>query len=188
MSTEGLTLKHAVSKPAVHDGQAVPSLDHLTPFTFDCPCPDIRPRPLSIRAQFTNHCYTESYDSNVHAPEQIIITEAKDRHRVFCAVRYELSHRLRPAILELPSRKVHQTSKFRNYVYVVPLEIGGNPYEIYFMLQRAAPDDKADLRLTVESAYRSTGPLNLRSRPNTIRFAVLAHKVLTKQPVRFAVR
>jgi hypothetical protein len=91
-------------------------------------------------------------------------------------------------IPELPNSKVHQTSQSRNYVYVVPLELGGNPYEIYFMLQRAAPDDAVDLRLTVESAYRSDGPLKLRNRPNAIRFAVLAHKVLMNQPVRFRPR
>lgn len=49
-----------------------------------------------------------------------------------------------------------------------PVEIGGNPHEIYFMLQRAAPEEAADLRLTVESAYRSDRPLNLRKRPNAI--------------------
>jgi hypothetical protein len=56
------------------------------------------------------------------------------------------------------------------------------------MLQRAAPTDAADLRLTVESAYRDEGPLNLRKRPNAIRFAVLAHKVLMNQRVHFAPR
>jgi hypothetical protein len=60
--------------------------------------------------------------------------------------------------------------------------------ETHTKLQRAAPADAADLRLTVESAYRVDGPLNLRKRPNAIRFAVLAHKVLTNQRVRFAPR
>jgi hypothetical protein len=171
----------------IHNGQVMP-LDHLTSFTFDCPCPDIK-RDLSIRVQFANHhCYTKKYDPKVHKPEQIIITESKDRHRVFCPDRYKLSHQLRKLISELPTKRVHQTSRSRNYVYVVPVEVGGNPYEIYFMLQRAAPADAADLRLTVESAYRVDGPLNLRKRPNAIRFAVLAHKVLMNQRVRFAPR
>jgi hypothetical protein len=173
--------------PIIHNGQVI-KLDHLTPFTFTCPCPDIN-RDLSIRAQFVNHhCYTKKYDPTIHDPDEIIVTEAKDRHRVFCPVRYELSRYLPKLIPELPNSKVHQTSQSRNYVYVVPLEIGRNPYEIYFMLQRAAPDDTADLRLTVESAYRSDGPRDLRKRPNAIRFVVLAHKVLTNQPVRFAPR
>jgi hypothetical protein len=135
-----------------------------------------------------HHCYTRKYDPAIDDPDDIIVTEAKDRRRVFCPVRYELSLYLPKVLPELPNSRVHQTLQSRNDVYVVPLEIGENSYEIYFMLQRAAPDDTADLRLTVESAYRSDGPLNLRKRPNRIRFAVLAHKVLTNQPVRFAPR
>jgi hypothetical protein len=174
-------------KPIIHNGQVM-TFDHLIPFRFNCPCPDIN-RDLSIRAHFANHhCYTRRYDPTIHTPEEIIVTEAKDRHRVFCPERYELSRRLPKLIPELPDKRVNQTSQSRNYVYVVPLEILGNPYEIYFMLQRAAPDDAADLRLTVESAYRSDGPPNLRKRPNAIRFVVLAHKVLTNQAVRFAPR
>ncbi len=160
-------------------------LDHLTSFTFDCPCPDIK-RDLSIRVQFANHhCYTKKYDPKVHKPQQIIITEAEDRRRVFCPDRYDLSHALPKLITELPTKRVHQTSQSRNYVYVVPLEVRGNRYEIYFMLQRAAPADAAD---PVESAYRNDGPPSLRKRPNAIRFVVLAHKVLMNQRVRFAPR
>jgi hypothetical protein len=174
-------------KPIIHNGQVM-TLDHLAPFTFNCPCPDIN-RDLSIRAQFVNqHCYTKRYDPAIHDPKEIIVAEAKDRHRVFCPMRYELSRRLPKLIPELPNKQVHQTSQSRNYVYVVPLEIAGDHYEIYFMLQRAAPDDAADLRLTVESAYRSEGPPNLRKRPNAIRFVVLAHKMFMNRPVRFAPR
>jgi hypothetical protein len=173
-------------KAIIHNGQVM-TLDHLTPFTFTCPCPDIE-RDLSIRAQFANHhCYSRKYDPAIHSTEEILFTEAKDRHRVFCPDRYELSRRLPKLLPELPNKRVHQTSQSRNYIYVVPLDILGIAYEIYFMLQRAAPEDAADLRLTVESAYRSDRP-NLRKRPNAIRFAVLAHKVLTNQPVRFAPR
>lgn len=175
-------------KRIVHNGQVI-KLDHLTPFIFKCLSPPDFSRELTIRTQFVNHhCYTTKYDPAVHDPSEIIITEAKDRHRVFCPVRYGLSLYLPKLIPELPNSKVHQTSQSRNYVYVVPLEIGGNPYEIYFMLQCAARDDAADLRLTVESAYRSDRPSNIRKRPNTIRFTVLAHKVFTNQRVRFPPR
>jgi hypothetical protein len=172
-------------KPIVHEGQVI-SIDHLSPFLFDCPCEDIG-RPLVIRVVFANHCYTKKYDPSAHTPEQIVLTEG-DRHRVFCPIRHGLSHRLPALIVDLPGKRVHQTSQVRNYVYVVPLEIAGNPYEIYFMLQRAQGAGEADLRLTVESAYQDKGAPNVRKRPNTIRFAVLAHKMLTGQSVRFAAR
>ncbi|PZA10696.1 hypothetical protein DNX69_15195 [Rhodopseudomonas palustris] len=88
----------------------------------------------------------------------------------------------------LPSSKVHQTSQRRNYVYVVRLELERRPYEIYFMLQRAANNAEADLRLTVESAHLAETRSNVSRRPNSIRFVILAYKILANQPVRFAPR
>jgi hypothetical protein len=169
----------------LHDGQVV-SITHLAPTTITCPCEAIA-RDLLIRVIFTHHCYTEKYDPTVHAPQQILFTDAPDDHRVFCPVRHGLSHKLPVLVADLPKRRVHQTAQVRNYVYVVPLEIENQWYEIYFMLQRAAAEDEADLRLTIESAYPNGGT-NIRKRPRAIRFIVLAHKVLTKQPVHFAPR
>jgi hypothetical protein len=173
-------------KPVVHEGKEV-SIDHLAPMTITCPCESIG-RDLLIDVDFANHCYTEKFVEGVHEIEQIILTEAEDRHRIFCPIRYELSHQLPDLIKALPNYRVHQTSQSRNYVYIVPLRIKNKPYEIYFMLQRAAPDSPADLRLTIESAYVDDGESNIRKRPNKIRFIILAHKVLTNQRVRFAPR
>jgi hypothetical protein len=175
-------------KPIKYGGQVM-TLNHLAPITFDCPCPDIG-RPLSIRAHFTSHCYTEEYDPDVHALDQIVLREGgkkgQVRFRVFCPVRYELSHQLPTLITSLPdNQKVHGTAEGRNYVHVVSLSGRASPYEIYFMLQRA---DGTDLRLTVESAYCRDEPSSPRKRPNTIRFVVLARKVYTRQPVRFTPR
>lgn len=173
-------------KPVVHDGKEI-SIDHLAPMTIVCPC-EFMDRELLIDVSFANHCYTEKFVEGVHKIEQIILTEAKDRHRIFCPIRYELSHQLPALLSALPSSKVHQTSQQRNYVYVVPLEVQGKPYEIYFMLQRAASDAAADLRLTVESAYVDEDGSNFRRRPNKIRFVILAQKILANQPVKFAPR
>jgi hypothetical protein len=169
----------------LHNGQVV-SIGHLAPTTIACPCKQIG-RDLVIRVVFTHHCYTEKYDPGCHKPEQILFTDSPDHQRVFCPIRHGLSHKLPVLVTDLPRRRVHQTAQIRNYVYVVPLEIDNQWYEIYFMLQRAAAGDEADLRLTIESAYPNGGT-NIRKRPRAIRFAVLAHKVLTNQPVRFAPR
>ncbi len=91
-------------------------------------------------------------------------------------------------IKALPKSKVHQTAQLRNYVYVVPMEIDDKPYEVYFMLQRAARSEKADLRLTIESAYIDDDGSSIRKRPSSIRFMVLAHKVLSNQQIKFAPR
>lgn len=145
-------------------------------------------RDLRIDVDFANHCYTEKFIQGTHVPDQIVVTEAKDRHRVFCPVRYELSFQLPELIKALPRSKVHQTSQRRNYVYVVQLKTEGRPYEIYFMLQRAAKNAEADLRLTIESAYLAERGTNFNRRPNSIRFMILAHKILANQPIKFAPR
>lgn len=173
-------------KPVMHEGEEMP-IDHLEQMTITCPC-EVLDRKLVIEVSFANHCYTEKYVEGAHEVEQIILTEAEDRHRIFCPIRYELSKQLPELIKELPSKRVHQTSQQRNYVYVVPLEVQGRPYEIYLMLQRASSDSNADLRLTIESAYLNQGASNTRRRPNSIRFIILAQKVFFKQTVRFAPR
>lgn len=56
------------------------------------------------------------------------------------------------------------------------------------MLQRAAKNAEADLRLTIESAYLAERGTNFNRRPNSIRFMILAHKILANQPIKFAPR
>lgn len=176
----------ALSIVKLHDGTEH-SIGHLAPgMTLMCPCTPIG-RELVIRVIFKNHCYTENYDPQKHKPEEILIKEGADRLRVFCPIRHALSHRLPAILADLPNRRVNQTAVVRNYIFVVPLEVEGKFYEIFFMLQRASKEDDADLRLTVESAYPNGGT-NIRKRPSTIRFTILAHKVLTNQQVRFAPR
>ena len=173
-------------KPVIYNGEEK-SIEHLAPMEITCPCQPIG-RELRIEVAFANHCYTEAFIAGVHEPELIILTEAEDRHRIFCPIRYALSHRLPELVKALPQSKVHQTPEQRNYVYVVPLEIEGRPYEIYFQLQRAARKSPADLRLTIESAYIDDEGSNVKKRPNDIRFLVLAYKVLARQPIKFAAR
>jgi hypothetical protein len=169
-----------------HNGQVMP-IAHLEPKLITCPCEPIK-RDLLIRVIFANHCYTEEFSSSKHSHDEIVHYDSPERPRVFCPIRYNLSHRLPDLIVALPKNKVHQTTQIRNYVYFVPLKVERQTYEIYFMLQRASAEDEADLRLTVESAYPVDSPSVLPKRPNAIRFIVLAHKILTNQSVRFAAR
>jgi hypothetical protein len=173
-------------KDILHNGEVMP-IGHLAPKMIGCPCEHIK-RDLSIRVIFANHCYTEEFSAEKHSHDQIILYDSPDRPRVFCPIRYKLSHRLPDLIDALPAQRVHQTTQVRNYVYVVPLKVERQVYEIYFMLQRAQAEDAADLRLTIESAYPVEVPSILPKRPSTIRFRVLAYKVLANQPVKFAAR
>lgn len=170
----------------LHSGEVV-SISHLAGGQITCPCDTIK-RDLVIRVAYTHHCYTEAFDEEKHSREEIIVYDSPERPRVFCPIRYKLSLDL-PALLErLPKARVYQTPEARNYVYVVSLTISNQLYEIYFMLQRAQAEDKADLRLTVESAYPSeTAPVT-KKRPREIRFLVLSQKVLMRQAIKFAAR
>lgn len=172
----------------VHDGKEVP-VDHLHTGTvsFVCPCEELG-RDIIVRVHFTHHCYTKAYDPREHAADQIVCYDAPQRPRVFCPVRYKLSLDLPAIVKTLATRRVHQTTVQRNYVFIVPLNVNNLLYEIYFMLQRALSDDKADLRLTVESAYPVAVTTPVPKRPNAIRFRVLAYKTLRNERIRFAPR
>jgi hypothetical protein len=173
-------------KPIIYNGRPI-SVVHLAPRETRCPCREIG-RELVISVDFRNHCYTEDFDPEKHSRDQIILYDAPDRPRVFCPVRFGLSHRL-PALVDgISSQKVQQTAELRNYVYVVPMQVLGRVYEVYFMLQRATAPDRADLRLTVESAYLVDMPPVLPRRPNNIRFGVLAYKTLRNERIKFAAR
>jgi hypothetical protein len=150
------------------------------------PCKEIH-RDISIGVTFTCHCYSEAFDPKKHKPEEMALRDSGGRPRVFCKVRHELSARLPEIIKSLPGRRVYQTAQQRNYVYSVPLDIEGQIYEVYFMLQRHRGKG-FDLRLTIESAYMVETATPTRKRPQTIRFNILAYNVLRNKPVKFAPR
>ena len=170
----------------LHTGDVV-SIAHLAGGEITCPCEVVK-RDLVIRVAYKHHCYTEAFDEEKHSREEIIIYDSPERPRVFCPVRYKLSLELPALLKELPKARVFQTPEARNYVYVVSLTVSNQLYEIYFMLQRAQHEDKADLRLTVESAYPDEKRPITKKRPNAIRFLVLAQKTLMRQEIKFAAR
>jgi hypothetical protein len=67
-------------KPVIYNGEEMP-IDHLAPMSITCPCSPIG-RELIIDVSFANHCYSEAFIADVHDSEQIILTEAEDRHRI----------------------------------------------------------------------------------------------------------
>jgi len=169
----------------IHTGEKF-ALGHMAQTVIKVPCSDIG-REIVIGVTFTCHCYTEMYDAKKHKEEEIGLKDSGGRPRVFCKIRHELSARLPGIIGNLPGKRVYQTAQQRNYVYAVPLEIDGQIYEVYFMLQRHK-GERFDLRLTVESAYAVQAASPTRKRPRAIRFNVLAYKVMMNQPVKFAAR
>lgn len=162
-------------------------LRHLSPFTFECSTPaDAKPDFLTVNVRYSNHVFSEEFDAAVHA-EDTVIWDHK-RKRAFCQERYDLSFEL-PKLLEgLSSSKVHQTASRRNYLFFRALsKLAGREYQIYFTLKKQK-SNRGDVDLYVESAYASDEPAQMRKRPNSIRFSMLALKVYRGQPVKFSAR
>nr|WP_274383244.1 hypothetical protein [Cupriavidus gilardii] len=140
---------------------------------------------LRIHVTFSNHCFTKRYLDEALEPEHPIFDGTTARPRMFCPVRYRLSHKLPGVIkgLNHPKAKVWQTSSRRNLAYSMAVEDPKGPYHVFFEVRRPAPHRRPsqDLNLTVESAYHQTerGPVLLGS----VGFVLLCGKVYLGHPV-----
>ena len=162
-------------------------LSYLSPFVFECSTPgEAKPEFLTVNVRYSNHVFSEAFDDAAHT-EDTAIWDHK-RKRAFCQERYDLSFELPKLLRDLGNAKVHQTASRRNYLYFRALsQLAGRQYQIYFTLKKQRTR-RSDLDLFVESAYASDRPAQIRRRPSTIRFAMLALKVYRGQPVKFAAR
>jgi hypothetical protein len=154
------------------------SFDHLKPLTLRV-APDNKPQTkvLSIRVNFSCHCFTEKHDAST--PELTYAHAGETRS--FDEERYLLSLNLSAIIEAISERKVFFT-KDTNYLIVEALDHSGVNvrYAIFFDLKKAR-DTKNDLIMTVESAYIKTAlPKHLEK----IRFRILVGKVAAGQKVR----
>lgn len=87
---------------------------------------------------FTNHCFSEKYKPNDAAQEsnesKVIVPDHANRLRIFCEIRYRLSHGLPAAIASLnePRMKVSETAAERNWCYTMRIEDPAGPYYVFF--------------------------------------------------------
>ena len=169
-------------KPVSYRGQIF-SIDHLAPQVITCPCTGLD-RELIILVSFANHCYTRSFDVNIHAKNDILLYDSPNRARVFCPTRHKLSFLLPKIVTDFPSKRVHQTTSKRNYVFSARIHDGRVTYNAFFMLQRAPKTEAADLRMTIESAY----PEDRIDVSGSVRFTLLAHHTYVGKSIRFAPR
>ncbi|MGZ7246689.1 hypothetical protein ACXWO4_11565, partial [Streptococcus pyogenes] len=72
---------------------------------------------------FSNHCFSESLSDNPNS-EHVVIDNTKDKERVFCPIRYELSKTLPNLIKSLneESVKVWETAARRNWCYTIQID------------------------------------------------------------------
>ena len=156
---------------------------HLEPFKFSVPTA-ARPNGARIEVRFSNHCFSESYDTAKHV-SSVDVWDGH-RRRVFDEARYALSLGLRGIIEALPMSSVFQTPE-ANFVWILAPESNGlAEYRIYFNVKRDSGPGAADLRLFVESAYAPDPTTALKaSRMTRVRFALLIDKVVRGEKLRF---
>lgn len=166
-------------KPFRQGGQLV-SLQHVEPFSFQCPTPDGYSR--EVRVIYSPHVFTRSIE--VEDDQSMVCFD----QRIFCPDRYNDSLLLRQEICNLPNVQVHQTWEQRNYVFLaVAPATGEGLLHIFFELEKGGTKKNKRLELRVESAYR-TDTYAPPARPNSIRFQMLVQNVFLGRPVRFAPR
>ncbi|WP_369988516.1 hypothetical protein [Pseudomonas xanthosomatis] len=138
----------------VINGQ-VHDLAHLEPFTFSVHSARCS-RDLRVRVTFSNHCFTKGIHCTAEADGAEVVERGR-RIRVFCAVRYQLSFRLRLAIegIAAPTVRVYQTAAARNWCYSIRIDSPDGPYHVFFEVRRAGQEQRQwqELNLIVESAY-----------------------------------
>lgn len=171
--------------PLVIEGQTY-CLAHLNPFQLVLPSERVR-KDLRIHVRFTNHAFTAAYDAAAHNPAHPVIDDHGGRPRLFCDVRYALSHTL-PSVISgftHPATKVHQTAAQRNWAHVTQIETPKGPYYVFFELRRAQREDRhlQDLNLVVESAYPQDPSMPAPQLSGRMAFGLLCSKVYAGEPV-----
>ena len=94
-------------KPLTIDGVSI-DLSHLEIFEFEM-LPTGSPNKATIRVIFNNHCFSETYDTAVHAASLPATHTSAHETRGFDPERYELSKSLRGHIERFPGQRIAQT-------------------------------------------------------------------------------
>jgi hypothetical protein len=172
-------------QPMVIGGQTF-SLSHLNSLRLIVPS-EVAKRELSVHVRFTTHCFTKSYDAEMHPAGDPILMDEGGRPRTFCPVRFPLSLGLPEIIrgLNHPKMKVYQTGSRRNWLHSAMVEGPGGPYHIFFEVRRAPAERRRqqDIELVVESAYPQGEIKQPPATVGSMGFVLLVGKVFLGQPV-----
>lgn len=129
---------------------------HLEPFTMSFHS-NKAAKNLRVNVRFSNHCFTHSPVLEETYSPDFLLPDHAGRERVFCPIRYNLSHSLEELVKGLndPKCKVYQTAARRNFNYSIQIEDPAGPYHLFFEVSKATGEKKKmqDLSLFVESAY-----------------------------------
>lgn len=131
---------------------------------------------VGLHVSFSIHCFTEGFDSAVHAEHHIY--SHMGEIRAFDITRHSCSLQL-PYVIESMMRGTIYRAKNNNFTYVAQLEFGPQkqPYSIFFDLKKDSNSKGAlpNLRMYVQSAYLM--PLTVSSSATNWRFGSLAGQI-----------
>ena len=169
-------------QPLTVAGQEI-AFDHLEPFSLVVPTAT-KAAGVRIDVVFSNHCFSETFDAEVHLGGEVDVWD-RDKRRVFDQARYDLSKAL-PAIIQgLPTSAVFLTPESNFVRITLPGGAAGAEYRMFFRITKAEKGSGSDLRLRVESAYNPTAGQAVPERDMTkVRFVVLVDKTLRGEKVQ----
>lgn len=166
--------------PFHHAGTPV-SLSHLEPFEFRCGVAEEPKRRVFVT--FDDHTFTRKVTPE-DSPAHLCF-----KNRVFCPVRYQLSHGLRDIVETFPNVRVYETWERGGYVYFAAGVVSPDgPYHVFFNVKRYDfSKKKKGVSMHVLSAYpREAGVYGDGQQPNTVDFARLIENTYMCRPIRFS--
>ncbi len=166
--------------PFYHNGALI-DLDHLEPFEFRCGVAGEPERRIFVT--FDEHTFTRGI-----TPQDPIVNLCF-KNRVFCPVRYGLSHELRGVINVFPNLRVCETWERNSYVYfAASVTSPEGPYHVFFNVRRHDfSKKKKGVAMHVLSAYpREAGVYGDGQHPNTVDFARLVENTYMGRAMRFS--
>lgn len=165
-------------------GRDTATFAHLEPMTLVVST-DTKPSGVRIDVVFSNHCFSDTFDPDVHTGAVVDVWDGQ-RRRVFDQLRYDLSLALPGIVRDLPTSPVFRTPE-ANFVRIAapPAGIPGTDYRMFFRLKRERAQ-QFDLKMRVESAYSPSPAEALSASAMTkVRFRVLVDKTFRGEPISF---
>ena len=166
--------------PFYHAGTLI-DLSHLDPFEFRCGVANEPERRVSVT--FDEHTFTR----------EIIPEDPAEylcfKNRVFCPVRYGLSHKLRGVIETFPHARVYETWERSGYVYfAADVASPTGPYHVFLNVKRYEfSKKKKGVAMHILSAYpRAAGVYGDGQRLNTVDFARLVENTYMGRSIKFS--
>lgn len=149
-------------------------LSHLHPFDWEVQIPGKGNSPdlaLTVRVTYGLHCFTRSAEDGERVEADRWYRDSRE-DRVFCELRWELSHQLPQIIATLQERRCIHTGREEFITLEVPHQGRTLEYAVFFTVTKASKAEGVHLNLFVNSAHERHDPLK-HKKPIKFHFILL---------------